>query len=35
MLGKDAQACQDLLLNVSVKFFVVLREATVQEPQSQ
>jgi len=35
MLGKDAQACQDLLLDVSVKFFVILREATVQEPQSQ
>ena len=35
MLGKDAQACQDLLLDVPVKFFVILREATVQEPQSQ
>lgn len=29
MLGKNAQACQDLLFNVSVKFFVILREATV------
>ena len=35
MLGKDPQACEYLLLHVSVKFFVILREATVQEPQSQ
>ena len=35
VLGKDPQAREYFLLYIPVEFFIVLREATVQEPQSQ